>query len=411
MFKSDNFSVLDIPNLPKRVRVPENYSIRDLEQLRRFPTFQPSKSEGHVILTVAYPNQTTALTPVLFIETLTHIHRKNLDHYILEQYLPTDDGTVWHVGAIEIPIGLTSPVGIIKIPKNAFDSEQQPGADRESYRNLLNNVEPAWTSGEVLQVGTRQLNPLQNAAPTIEGTNKAGAQSITAPANNIHGQFANAVKDGVDVWLHLPETDEVENLLIVTDGHIYIKGVQLLDEYDPGNTAVIFVSPCKEEQRADLLADVESLSSTLKEHILPWAAHEAQKRNTTWQISPQTSTITGGSLGGSAAAGLVLKHPELALNAVIQSAAFWWPDREYALLNEWVEQSKSPDSHKRVIFHEYGKYDVHLFHENQAYGELLKIIPNITCSTRVYNGGHDYLSWRQGIAEGHRWIVNQRKQF
>lgn len=100
---------------------------------------------------------------MLFIDTLAHFHRNRLDHYVLERLVPSDeDGeTTWHMCTIEIPKGMTSMAGITNIPQEAFSNGQQPGKDRQAYRTLLKEIEPAWTDGEILKVGTGRLNPLQ----------------------------------------------------------------------------------------------------------------------------------------------------------------------------------------------------------------------------------------------------------
>lgn len=85
------------------------------------------------------------------------------------------------------------------------------------------------------------------------------------------------------------------------------------------------------------------------------------------------------------------------------------PNNEYGLLNEWNSRSASSDGLSRIIFHEYGKYDIHLSGENAEFGEILQRRTNtVVSTTREYNGGHDYLSWRRGITEGHQWIREQR---
>lgn len=89
-------------------------------------------------------------------------------------------------------------------------------------------------------------------------------------------------------------------------------------------------------------------------------------------------------------------------------AAFWWPNNDYDLLNEWNSRSASSDGLRRVIFHEYGKYDIHLSGENAKFGEVLGSQTNTVSTTREYNGGHDYLNWRRGITKGHEWIREKR---
>jgi len=69
--------------------------------------------------------------------------------------------------------------------------------------------------------------------------------------------------------------------------------------------------------------------------VLPWAKTLAEQKGKVWTVDVSDYIIAGGSLGGYAAAGIVLIHPEIALNAIVQSAALWWPDRQYWLLESW----------------------------------------------------------------------------
>lgn len=411
MFKPDSFPKIDVPKLPKRTPVDQHYSIDELKLLRSFPSLKPTSDNDFLELTVAYPNSSDSQIPVLFIDTLTHFHRNRLDHYVLERFVPFDeDGeTTWHIGTIEIPKGMTSMVGIINIPQEAFSNGQQPGKDRQAYKTLLKEIEPAWTDGEILKVGTGRLNPLQAAGSAHTGTTHRLLEE-TPEAKQLHyKQFPEILDKGLDGWLHLPETQIIKDVLIVTDGRVYAEGVKLLNQFEATDTAVLFVAPSDDEQRANLLGELDILVTALQEYLLPWATSVATQQNKTWPETAEARTITGGSLGGYAAAGLVLKHPEIAHNAIIQSAAFWWPDNDYGLLNEWERHTETPDGLKRIIFHEYGKYDVHLSSENTKFGEILGRLKDTVNATREYNGGHDYLSWRQGITEGHQWIRAQLK--
>lgn len=410
LFKPDSFPKIDVPKLPKRTVMDRQYSNDDLKQLRSVPSLKPASDRDFVELTVAYPNASDSHVPVLFIDTLTHFHRSRLDHYALEKYVPFDqDGeTRWRVAAFEIPKGMTSMVGIINIPQEDFSKSQQPGTDRQAYKSILDEIEPAWTDGEILKVGTGRLNPVQDAEDSHVETTELLSKEIAESKPLHYKQFDDILDNGLDGWLYLPETHPIKDLLIVTDGHIYAEGVKLLNQFKATDTAVLFVAPEDEEQRPDLLGEIDVLASALQDCLLPWAASVAKHQDKSWPETAEARTIVGGSLGGYAAAGLVLKHPDIAQNAIVQSAAFWWPNNDYGLLNEWDRHAETPDGIKRVIFHEYGKYDIHLHRENAQFGEILGRQKNTVSATREYNGGHDYLSWRQGIIEGQQWIRTQR---
>lgn len=216
-------------------------------------------------------------------------------------------------------------VGIVNIAKEAFSDGEQPGEDRQVYKKLFNEIEPARTDGEILKVGTGRLNPLQNAGSSH--TDVTGLLSEeTAESKPLHyKQFDEILDKGLDGWLYLPETQPIKDLLIVTDGRIYAEGVKLLNQFEAPNTAVLFFAPADDEQRPDFLGELDVLATALQDCLLPWAASVAKERNKTWPETAEARTIAGGSLGGYAAAEVVLKHPEIALNAIVQSAAFWCP--------------------------------------------------------------------------------------
>ena len=348
--------------------------------------------------------------PLLFIDTLTHFHRNRLDLYVLDGFVPLDDDgeSTWHLGTFEIPKGMTSMVGIITVPQEVFSDGQQPGKERQAYKSLPDKIEPAWKDGEVMKVGTSRLNPLQDAGETHVVVTKLLSEEIAESKPLHYKQFDDILDKGLDGWLYLPETQPIEDLLIVTDGRVYAEGVKLLTHFKATDTAVLFVAPSDDEQRPDLLGDIDVLATALQDCLLPWVASVAKQLNKSWPETAESRTIAGGSLGGYPAAGIVLKHLEIALNAIVQSAAFWWPNNDYDLLNEWNSRSASSDGPRRVIFHEYGKYDIHLSGENAKFGGVLRSQTNTVSTTKEYNGGHDYLSGRQGITKGHEWIREQR---
>ena len=200
----------------------------------------------------------------------------------------------------------------------------------------------------------------------------------------------------LNTWLYLPPDREIKDVLLVTDGEVHAEEVPLLNLYQPHDSAIVYFSPEEASLRGDFLGNIELVASSLKNHVLPWAKTLAEQKGKVWPVDASDYIIAGGSLGGYAAAGIVLIHPEIALNAIVQSAALWWPDRQYWLLESWQEHIDAPAGIKRAIFHEYGRYDIRLSQENVELANVLSQADNVTSTSREYNGGHNYLSWRQG---------------
>ncbi len=418
MTKPDRFSTLEIPELPKRTPTPAGYTIEDLMSIREAPRIELLEDSEHVQLTVAYASTNSASTPILFIDVLTHFHREQLEHYALEKYSQLGDtgDDVWHAVTIDIPKGLTSMVGILNIPNTCLDNGKLPGADREAYRNLRETAEPAWTSGEILSIGTKREGTLTNRTarfnPLYDAGNQATAPYPVAESRPLLHQTQMEVAQGLtlNTWLYLPPDREIKDVLLVTDGEVHAEEVPLLNLYQPHDSAIVYFSPEEASLRGDFLGNIELVASSLKNHVLPWAKTLAEQKGKVWPVGASDYIIAGGSLGGYAAAGIVLIHPEIALHAIVQSAALWWPDRQYWLLESWQEHIDAPDGIKRAIFHEYGRYDIRLSQENVELANVLSQADNVTSTSREYNGGHNYLSWRQGLIEGHNWILNNRPQ-
>lgn len=55
-------------------------------------------------------------------------------------------------------------VDLLNIPSACLDNGTLLGADREAYRSLLETAEPAWASGEILNIGIKSKGTLTNIA-------------------------------------------------------------------------------------------------------------------------------------------------------------------------------------------------------------------------------------------------------
>lgn len=196
-----------------------------------------------------------------------------------------------------------------------------------------------------------------------------------------------------------------ENIAFISDGQICLSDVSLLPALESAQkdgtilpTTCVFFAPAAAEDRPKVLGDPTKLATFLRVEVLEILndrsiPHTAEK-----------STIVGASLGGFAAANIVLDAPDLVKNAIVQSAALWWPDKEFETLAKYRE-TLDPDL-RITIFHEVGALEPFLLHENQEFAQILHE-RQITYSSRKYCGGHDYVCWRAGIIDGLAWIGAQ----
>ncbi|WP_431953934.1 enterochelin esterase [Actinacidiphila sp. bgisy167] len=149
-------------------------------------------------------------------------------------------------------------------------------------------------------------------------------------------------------------------------------------------------------RRRELSCD-ERLVDFLTGELLPWAARR-------WPAGgdPARTVVAGQGLGGLASAYAALRRPESFGNVLAQSGAFWWPARHngQATPGEWLTGRVAALGRRPVRFHlsaglqEWGlKAAVYRFRDAlRAQGYEV--------AHHEYNGGHDYLCWREDLIHG-----------
>ncbi len=122
--------------------------------------------------------------------------------------------------------------------------------------------------------------------------------------------------------------------------------------------------------------------------------------------SPQRVVVAGQSLGGVAAADLVIHRPDIAGRAIAQSASFWLGsglrgEGEGALL-AWLRrragQERSEPLSARLVV-QCGVHEGVLRQGAHAFAELLAA-EGALLEYREVRGGHDYAWWRHGVSWG-----------
>lgn len=149
-------------------------------------------------------------------------------------------------------------------------------------------------------------------------------------------------------------------------------------------------------RRRELTCD-DRFVAFLTRELLPWAARR-------WPVSgdPARTVVAGQGLGGLAAAYAALRRPERFGNALAQSGAFWWPAgaRAGARPEEWLTGRVASMARRPVRFHlsaglqEWGLTAAVRRMRDALQGQGYEV------AHHEYNGGHDYLCWREELAHG-----------
>jgi enterochelin esterase-like enzyme len=129
---------------------------------------------------------------------------------------------------------------------------------------------------------------------------------------------------------------------------------------------------------------------------------------------PERVTLTGSSGGGIASAFIAFRHPDVVGNVLSQSGSFWF--------SPGLEQTPWPrDVEPGALIREFGaapKRDIHFYMEAGAFeGSLLESnremrdvlrAKGYALTYREFNGWHDYICWRESIADGLRALAASR---
>jgi enterochelin esterase family protein len=122
---------------------------------------------------------------------------------------------------------------------------------------------------------------------------------------------------------------------------------------------------------------------------------------------PSRTVIGGWSYGGLAAAFAALRHPEVFGNVLSQSGSFWWAP-EAAEEHEWLTSRFASAPRRDVRFY----LNVGLLERgpsprtspsqlvaNRHLRDVLRA-RDYDVTYRELNGGHDYIGWPGGLADG-----------
>ncbi|MGW7516152.1 alpha/beta hydrolase-fold protein [Streptomyces sp. NPDC054796] len=152
-----------------------------------------------------------------------------------------------------------------------------------------------------------------------------------------------------------------------------------------------------QDQRADELAGNDTFLEFLEGELLPWAAGR-------WPVTadPARTVLAGQSLGGLMSVYGVLRAPHRFGAALAQSGSFWWPNgadaEETERVTRMVAEAPSPVPPVRLRLSA-GEQEWVLLPANRRLRDTLAE-KGWHATYHEFNGGHDYLCWRDEMAAG-----------
>jgi enterochelin esterase family protein len=219
---------------------------------------------------------------------------------------------------------------------------------------------------------------------------------------------SHQLADGHVVWVYEPPFEDAAQrrdvpALIMFDGDMWTSGElfpetlnNLIFEGKIPPLYALLVESSDLSSRWEELCEDAGIERFLINRLLSWA-------RTQYPITKDASRLilAGQSLGGLAALWTVMKRPDYIQNIIAQSSSLW----RGSLMKRLGDSKTSPlRGFTGRIYLEVGRQEWVLL---PLHRELAKVFKKQGLEHRYveYNGGHDYVCWRGGIADGLCWIT------
>lgn len=196
-----------------------------------------------------------------------------------------------------------------------------------------------------------------------------------------------------------PSTDKPPCLLVALDGEDYttlIPTPLILDDLIAAGrlppTVGVFVN--HQGQRFRDLRCSSAFTQFLATELVPWVRSEFRATN-----RADRTVVAGASLGGLAAAFAGESNPHVFGKVLSQSGAYWYHPE--AGQDGWLSTRFAAGERRPVEFWmEVGAFESPaMVLNNRRFRDVLRA-KRYPVRYREYNGGHDFLTWRESLAEG-----------
>lgn len=204
-----------------------------------------------------------------------------------------------------------------------------------------------------------------------------------------------------ETWVYVPRDRQATATLILLDGDMWFGklGVHALFDRlisDGAIPPLTVLSPhaLSNATRMSELSGQEDFARFLTHDLPTWARKHLP-------VPEGRTFLAGESLGGLTALKTGLEAPDRFDGVLAQSASLWWkPAGAPDTTGSWIADQyaratrRRPRVHLRVGAHEWA-----VLHQHRHLRDTLNAHAHPVTYTE-YNGGHDYVCWANGLAEG-----------
>ena len=336
----------------------------------------------------------SARAVVLHLNKLTDFH--DLRQSTMHRVPGTD---VWHL-SYRMPgtWRASYTIGPLDVPVPEFDPTGAP--DRTLWQRLrsatvtdpLNRFPMAdGPDGPLLSTVTLPDAPAQPWLAPRPGTPSG---TVT-----VHRLDSAALGGTRNVWLWVPPGDDHRDppVVVLLDGDVWggqgALGSTMDNLVGTGRippTVVLMVDSVDMSTRSGDLACNPTFVDFLAAELLPWAARRQPITD-----DPARTVVAGQSLGGLTAAYAALRAPHRFGAVLSQSGSLWYPR------DDWFATRVAAAAQARNIrwYLEVGTREWDLLDRTRQLRDVLRAM-DAPVVYREYDGGHDPVCWRGGLADG-----------
>ena len=301
---------------------------------------------------------------------------------------------------LSLPSTLRSSYQLCPVREPDLAEELERNAvSEEGWRRLLALGEPDPERPSTLTPGTVYGNP--DREPSIVELSDAPPQPWSAPRPGVpsHPLTRYELDGGSVVHVHRP-TDAADALAIVFDAQFWLRTdlASTLDNLAADGAvpplSTVAVESIRGASRHEGLTHPDLFEPFLVDELLPWLRDR-------WTVDEGRIVLAGQSLGGLTVSWAARRHPELFGRVVSSSMAAWWPGDDRGGLSgaQVVDAYRHSDSARVRFFLEAGSRERELLASVRTYRDVL-VGRGYDVTYREYEGGHDLVCWRGGLADG-----------
>ncbi len=291
-----------------------------------------------------------------------------------------------------LPDDLVASYRIVTMPRIPDDAGRTP----EGWRAVHAAGVPDPRNAEHIP------NPLGHGSSVLRmpGSPRHPAESPDAPVRRHHQTTdLDLPADSPAPWSRLLVPDDgAERLVVLFDGESW-DGLPLEDalrRIGGPPAAIAIVGSGGRSGRVALLPDADAVGHAL-EHVLDACRHTVIGE----VITPANVIVAGQSLGGLAAASVVVHRPDLAMTAIAQSGSYWHGAPEGTPRTEdgrLPAAARESDLGGRRLVIQYGRHERVLGPLSRRFADTCRA-SGAGVVLREYPGGHDYAWWMTGLLD------------